>query len=244
MKKVFVKTKNVKNFITMMNNLQQRADGVPGMGLLYGEPGLGKTQAVNWWAMKNDAIVVRCSNLMSVRWLLSEVVEELGEMPYYSTAESFKLIVQKLINDPRIIIFDEIDYLTSEHNVIETIRDIHDKTNVPVVLVGMAQANTRLIRYKHLYDRISEIVRFEPFTKPDLNQILKELAEVELTECAIKYIHSKTNRFRQIVKIINKAEMLAKANGLTTIDEVIIKEVIKDETTDREAVEATDKIEV
>ena len=106
MKRVFVKTKNVKNFITMMNNLQQRADGVPGMGLLYGEPGLGKTQAVNWWAMKNDAIVVRCSNLMSVRWLLSEVVEELGEMPYYSTAESFKLIVQKLINEPRIIIFD------------------------------------------------------------------------------------------------------------------------------------------
>ncbi len=41
MKRVFVKTKNVKNFITMMNNLQQRADGVPGMGLLYGEPGLG-----------------------------------------------------------------------------------------------------------------------------------------------------------------------------------------------------------
>ena len=46
MKKVFVKTKNVKRFITMTNNLQNRAEGVPGMGLVYGEPGLGKTQRV------------------------------------------------------------------------------------------------------------------------------------------------------------------------------------------------------
>ena len=48
MKKVFVKTNNVKRFITMMNNLQNRAEGVPGMGLVYGGPGLGKTQAIKW----------------------------------------------------------------------------------------------------------------------------------------------------------------------------------------------------
>ena len=45
----------------MMNNLQNRAEGVPGMGLVYGEPGLGKTQTINWWAFKNNAILVRCS---------------------------------------------------------------------------------------------------------------------------------------------------------------------------------------
>ena len=35
MKKVFVKTNNVKRFITMMNNLQNRPEGVPAMGLVY-----------------------------------------------------------------------------------------------------------------------------------------------------------------------------------------------------------------
>lgn len=54
MKKVFVKTNNVKRFITMMNNLQNRAEGVPGMGLVYGEPGLGKTQTINWWAYPSN----------------------------------------------------------------------------------------------------------------------------------------------------------------------------------------------
>ena len=60
MKKVFVKTNNVKKFIAMMNNLQNRADGVPGMGLVYGEPGLGKTQTINWWAYINRQIKLNC----------------------------------------------------------------------------------------------------------------------------------------------------------------------------------------
>lgn len=47
MKKTFVKTSNVKKFITMMKHLQKRAEGVPGMGLVYGELGLGKTYAIS-----------------------------------------------------------------------------------------------------------------------------------------------------------------------------------------------------
>ena len=65
MKKVFVKTNNVKRFITMMNNLQRCAEGVPGVGLVYEEPGLGKTYTITWWALQNDAVFVRCANNMS-----------------------------------------------------------------------------------------------------------------------------------------------------------------------------------
>ena len=63
MRKIFARTQNVKNFITMMNNLQNRADGVPGMALVYGEPGLGKTQAVLWWAAQNDAVLCSMDDL-------------------------------------------------------------------------------------------------------------------------------------------------------------------------------------
>ena len=66
----------------MMNNLRNRPDGVPGMGLVYGEPGLGKTYAVTWWALQNDAILIRSANLMTPRWLLEEIIEELGEISY------------------------------------------------------------------------------------------------------------------------------------------------------------------
>lgn len=47
--------------------------------------------------------------------------------------------------------------------------------------------------------------------------------------------HSKTNRFRQIVKLINKAEQIAKANGINSIDETTLKEFINDEVANQDA---------
>lgn len=230
MKKVFVKTNNVKRFITMMNNLQNRAEGVPGMGLVYGEPGLGKSQAINWWAFKNDAILVRCTQLMTAKWLLAEILDYMSEIKPYSVSDCFNEVIRNLLITPRVLIVDEIDYLTIDSRTVETLRDIHDKTNVPVILVGMTNANSRLKKFSHLYDRLSEIVKFEKFSKNDIKTIVKELSEIEMTDCAIKYIYSNLNRFRQIVKVINKAEILAKANGLSSIDEILIKEAITNET--------------
>jgi DNA transposition AAA+ family ATPase len=235
MKKVFVKTQNVKKLIAMMNNLQNRAEGVPGMGLVYGEPGLGKTHSVVWWATQNDAIFVRCTNMMSARWLLEEIVEELGEMPFSKFSDIFNQVISQLIKEPRIIIVDEIDYLTVDTKAIETLRDIHDKTDVPILLVGMGNSNRRLMRYKHLYDRVSEILRFEPFSKKDITQIIDTLSEVEMTECAKSLLYSKTNRFRQIVKLINKAEQVAKSNGINSIDETTLKEFINDEVANQDS---------
>lgn len=231
MKKVFVKTNNVKRFITMMNNLQNRAEGFPGMGLVYGEPGLGKTQAIKWWAFKNDAILIRCNQMMSARWLLKEILDYMSEIKPYSISDSFDEVIRDLILTPRVLIVDEVDYLTMDKNKsIEILRDIHDKTNIPVVLVGMTNAHSRLKKFSHLYDRLSEIVKFERFSKSDIKTIVKELSEIEMTDCAIKYIYSNLNRFRQIVKVINKAETIAKANGLSSIDEILIKEAIQNET--------------
>ena len=227
MKKVFVKTNNVKRFITMMNNLQNRPEGVPAMGLVYGEPGLGKTQTINWWAFKNDAILVRCTQLMTAKWLLNEILDYMTEIPYY-TSDCFNAVVRNLILNPKVLIVDEIDYLTIDSKAIEILRDIHDKTNVPVILVGMTSANSRLKKFSQLYDRISEIVKFEKFSKADIKTIVNELSEIEMTDCAIKYIYSNLNRFRQIVKTINKAEILAKANGLNSIDEILIKEALNE----------------
>ena len=241
MKKVFVKTKNVKQMVSMLNRLRDREEGIPGMGLIYGEPGLGKTYAITWWAAQNDAILIRSANLMSARWLLEEIVEELGEIPYNKFSDIFNQVVAQLIKTPKTIIVDETDYLTIDSRAVETLRDIHDKTNVPIVLVGMGTANKRLQRHKHLYDRLLEIIKFEPFCKQDIAAIIDQLSEVRFTDCAKKFIYTRTNRFRQIVKTISKAEQLAKANGIKEIDEITLKEVLKNDEISTDEIEIKDE---
>lgn len=68
----------------------------------------------------------------------------------------------------------------NDFKTIETLRDIHDKTECPIVFVGMNLVHKKLERYKHLYDRFSEIVKFESFGVTDLKQIFDNLSEILL----------------------------------------------------------------
>lgn len=218
MHKLFVKTRNVKNFIGLMNNLIDKSNEVPKMGLIYGDPGLGKTQTAVWWATNNDAVYVRAQNKMTCRWLLEKIVYELGESPSRKMADLIEQCITHLRLKPQIIIIDEVDYLINRHIIVETLRDLHDLTGVPIVLIGMQEAKTKLGKYRHLYDRISEIIEFKPFSKDDLDVIVEELSEIKITDEAKEIFFEKTNRFRQVIKGISLLENLAKTNGLNKID--------------------------
>lgn len=227
MRKIFVKTQNVKNFIGLVENLLNKPKNIPKMGLIYGEPGLGKSQTALWLACKYDAIYLRATNLMTGRWLLlEEIAKEMDEIPRYLTSDNFNLIVQKLKQKPQLIIVDEIDYLMNNLKTIEILRDIHDETDCPIIFVGMGLAHKKLERYKHLFDRFSEIVKFETFSVNDLKQIFEQLSEITVNIDAIEFIHKKYNRFRQIVQLINQLEIVAKDNNLQEITANIIKEII------------------
>ena len=226
MNKIFVKTQNVKNFIGLVENLINKPKNIPKMGLVYGEPGLGKSQTALWLACKYDGIYLRASNLMTGRWLLEEMIKELDEIPRFLTSDNFNIVVKKLKQKQQMIFIDEIDYLINNYKTIETLRDIHDETNCPIIFIGMGLAHRKLERYKHLYDRFSEILKFETFGVNDIGQIINQLSEISFTPDAVEYIHTKFNRFRQIVQLINQMETFAKDNNLTEITKEIMEQII------------------
>ena len=223
MRKLFVKTHNVKRFIGLMNNLIDKSNEVPKMGLVYGDPGLGKTQTAVWWATKNDAVYVRAQNKMTNKWLLEKIVYELGESPSRKMADLIEQCISHLRLKPQVIIIDEVDYLINRMKIVEALRDLHDLTGTPVVLIGMQESKTKLGKYRHLYDRISEILEFKPFSKEDVEVIVEELSEIKISDEAREIFFEKKNRFRQIIKGIALLENLAKTNGLLKIDTKQVK---------------------
>ena len=226
MNKIFVKTQNVKNFIGLVENLINKPKNIPKMGLVYGEPGLGKSQTALWLSCKYDGIYLRASNLMTARWLLEEMVKELDEIPRFLTSDNFNIVIKKLKQTQQIIFIDEIDYLMNNYKTIETLRDIHDETGCPIIFIGMGLVHRKLERYKHLYDRFSEILKFDTFKVADLSQIINQLSEIPFTPDAIEYIHLKYNRFRQIVQLINQMETFAKENNLAEITKEIMEQIL------------------
>ena len=170
---------------------------------------------------------VRANKGMSVRWLLSEIAEELGEEPYWHSQETFNMIENKLRQNSKTIIIDEVDYLIN-NNVIEILRDLHDRSGCPMVLVGMANIDKKLSKYPHLKDRIYKAYRFESYDSQDIKQIISELSEIPIVPDGLEYLATRHNQFRQIVKLINKVEKLARTNGITELDENILRSILNE----------------
>lgn len=92
----------------------------------------------------------------------------------------------------------------------------------------MASVDKKLSRYPHLVDRIYKSFRFEPFDFDDIKEILTELTEISFTDEAVDYLATRTNQFRQLVKLINRIEKLANTNEIQTLDEYTLKGILNE----------------
>lgn len=229
MKPKFVKTKNVNGFIDLILKLQNKPENISKIGLIYGNAGLGKTKTALYLSFKYNAVYVRAVNSMTPKWLLTELAKELEEIPRSYTSDIFTQCVSALKTKPQMIIVDEIDYLLKDFRTIETLRDLHDETGVPVILIGMQLSKHKLKKHTHLFDRISEIFNFTEFDYEDIKQITEEISEVEITKEAVRLIYEKAKSFRKIVQTIYFFEKVAQANGLSKIDEKTAGEIFKNE---------------
>lgn len=219
---VFVRTKNVKKFVGLMEDLKKLPPNIPKLALVYGSHGLGKTKTLIWWATKNDAVYIRANNDMTQNGLLKEILLDLNIKPYFSMQNNLDEIINYLKINQKIIIVDEIDYLFNK-NVIEILRDIQDSSGSPIVLSGMEAVDRKIARYKHFEDRIYKKLKFEHYDEKDIREILSELTELNFTDDAINYLVTRTNQFRKIVQTLAELEKIAKTNSLTEISEEILK---------------------
>lgn len=213
----FAITKNVERFIHGVEVVNTPIKGRIGNGLFFGPPGTGKTDVGQWYSAQNNVPYIRARDISSRRSLLSNIVTELGEAPYFGSDALFNQIVESLIDNPRTIIVDEVDYLV-RGGAVEVLRDINDMTNSPVIMMGMEHVDKKLRRFLHLYDRFTAIVKFELFDRTEIARLAEEICNVALSACAIDFIEkSSKGKLRLTTTWFARAEQLAGRNNLDVI---------------------------
>lgn len=219
MRDQFVETKNVKRFRTVIDRIHHaKLKGVERMALVFGAPGLGKTETALQYAANNGSLYIRMKKLMSARWFLRELIDRLGGSPEWRTEALFNQAIDLLRQRKRTLILDEVDYFTSDSKVTESLRDLHDITGTPMLFIGMQQADKRLMRYPHLYDRFVEVVRFQALDREDIELMAKELSEVTFEDDAIdKIVAESEGKIRKVLAFIHRAEYVARGSRTKSI---------------------------
>lgn len=213
MKNDFVLTKSVMKFHDGISSINHKLRGVERMMLATGEPGLGKTEAAIHYAAQNGAVMIRTLQLMTGPWLLREVVKELGAAPERRIADVFDQIIDLQKIKPKTIIFDEIDRFMEKTEILETIRDIHDVCFCPTVFIGEEMADKKLMRYRRLYRRFVEVIRFEKLDREGVDQFVKKLSDVKFDNEAIDKTAIESNgKISEIITLIHRAEAISRTN--------------------------------
>lgn len=218
MKTKIVPVSNVARLSAASEALLNRTPGMPGMGLIHGDTGLGKTTAVTWLITRNNGVYVRALSTTTPRSLLRTIARELDLDARPSNVETVEIIVQKLAETGRPLFVDEADYLVTQTRLVETLRDIHDLATVPVVLIGMAGIQRKIKSRQQLTGRMAQWVEFQPATLEDVRMLAQQLMEVVIEDSLLHALHEAARgSMRLLVVGLARVETLARAKGMDAI---------------------------
>ena len=220
MKDQFVIVKNVKRFQSAADRIHHKLKGMERMALIFGDPGLGKSECALQYAASNGSLYIRMKKLMNARWFLIQLLNDLRAPVRWRTMDLFDEAVRSLSNEKkRTLILDEVDYFTADSKVTETLRDLHDITGTPMMFIGMQHADKRLMKYPHLYDRFVEVVKFAPLDREDVEKMTKELSEFQFSDDAVDRItNDSEGKVRKVLALIHRAEYIARGSKNKTIE--------------------------
>lgn len=188
------------------------------LGLVYGDPGVGKSTAAKYAANKFGGVYVCCQPNWSAYSMLSHLCFQiLGHCPR-SKALAMKALLDYFKKNRRCLFLDEADYVVSDKHLIETIRSLHDNAGIPVILIGMSGIENKVCQRELLADRIQYFLQIGGCAVDDVVTIASNKFKLSIDNDFAAYIHKKSDgNMRKIKRALSHIERFAILNNLTKV---------------------------
>jgi DNA transposition AAA+ family ATPase len=170
------------------------ADGHLGIAVVYGDAGLGKTFAVHCALCDHEdmrPLVVEFQPKATVASTAHTLYKKLhGEEYSGVTRRALEECARALSGDPRLLVIDEAQRLTSE--AIEVLRALHDRddTNFALLLVGGHRCWEVLTSNPMLESRVAPRIAFRPMSDDEVVAAIPSYHPLYRTasEALVRYI--------------------------------------------------------
>ncbi|EHT03192.1 TPA: ATPase [Klebsiella pneumoniae] len=149
----FVNTVTASRALEVINLAQVDCD----INVIYGDAGLGKTMVLRQYAREHrDALLIEADPGYTARTVLEELCTLLGLSRSGNMHQLSEACIDALRDSGRLLMVDEAENLP--YRALETLRRIHDKAGIGIVLAGMPRLIINLKgkrgEYKQLYSRV------------------------------------------------------------------------------------------
>lgn len=213
---IFIETSNVTLFNSAIGALESDY-GEQGFALIYGQAGRGKTETTLTYHARNGGIFIRVRQGWTQNAFMQALAKHMNLSPARSAAASKDRIIDRLIDEPQTFFIDEADRL--HINRIEDLRDIHDETGSPIVLIGEKELHGLLGERRRIWSRVKQVVEFEKVAEEDVAILAADAAGLDLTpEACAQVVKKADGDFRLVWTLLAGLEKIARTRDTNEVD--------------------------
>ncbi|MGX1099277.1 AAA family ATPase [Amorphus sp. MBR-141] len=211
---------NVSALHILVTALIRRDRHEPGLGVFSGWAGSGKTYAAIYTQNKTGAIRLEVGESWSRKTFLQRLLIELGEDTKGTISDLAERAAIALGDDPdRPLLIDEADKLI-DRGMIEIVRELHDATGVPVVLIGEEKLPHKLQQWERAHSRVLRWELAQPCDADDTRALAEMFCEnIAVSDSLLEELRKQsTGRARRIVVNLSRIREVCFRLDLSEID--------------------------
>ncbi|NIZ13933.1 AAA family ATPase [Phaeobacter sp. HF9A] len=212
--------RNVAALSSLVERVQDRSMGLPGMAVFYGPSGWGKTTATTFATNEYQAYNVQVLSCWTPSYFLQSIMNEIGLKAVRGVPAMVEKIAGHLARADRPLIIDDAQYLTKNKKLIELARDLYEASQSTVILVGEEELPQHLTRWENIHNRQ---LAWEPALACNLSDAEK-LVQIYSPDVAIardlltEIVEASGGSIRRVVTNIDQAKELARSRGTSHAD--------------------------
>jgi DNA transposition AAA+ family ATPase len=206
--------------MALIEELRSRGPHLPGIGVFHGPSGYGKSYATIYGQNRTRALRVEIGRSWTMRTLCQRILAEASVQPRGTIADMTGQVIEYLGDDPtRPLIIDEADQLV-DRGMIELVREIHEHSQAPVLLVGEETLPAKLQQSERTHNRVLNWVAAQPCDAADTAALITLFCKgLAISSDLAEAIRTRSEgRARRIVVNLAHVAEFARNAGLSTID--------------------------
>lgn len=164
--------RNVGALVELIDRVQKRSYGLPGMATFYGPSGYGKSTAAVYAGNKFRAYSVQMKSAWTAKKLCNAILQDLGLPQGRTIADMIDEIAEEIAKSGRPLIIDEADHLVTR-NMIEIVRDIYESSGATIILIGEELLPQKLQKWERVHGRMLDWVGAQPGDLTDLKHLAR-----------------------------------------------------------------------
>ena len=143
----------------------------PGLVVMYGPSGWGKSVAAAWIKARHRAYYVQADDFWTKKTMLIAIARAIGLAETKATTfDLANLIKEQLEKSQRLLIIDEFDYV-ADKKMVEAVRSLYEGSKAAILIVGEEALPHKLKQWERFHGRILDWFPAEPVGLVDARQL-------------------------------------------------------------------------